>query len=188
MDKERIEKAVREIIEAIGEDPDHNGLRNTPKRVAELYTDIFSGNGKDPKRVLQESVVDETHKEMIIIKDLPFFSMCEHHLLPFFGKVDVAYIPSGKIVGLSKIAEVVDIISKKPQLQERMTSQIANTINEAITPRGVLVVLRAEHLCMNMRGVKQGSKTITSAIRGIFLKNDATRLEAFSLLDKESHR
>ena len=115
-------------------------------------------------------------------------SIVRVHLLPFFGKVDVAYIPSGKIVGLSKIAEVVDIISKKPQLQERMTSQIANTINEAITPRGVLVVLRAEHLCMNMRGVKQGSKTITSAIRGIFLKNDATRLEAFSLLDKESHR
>lgn len=188
MDKQRIEKAVKEIIEAIGEDPENNGLRETPQRVADLYADIFSGRQTDAKEMLRSSVIDEMHKEMIIIRDLPFFSMCEHHLLPFFGKVDIAYIPAGKIVGLSRIAAAVDIISKKPQLQERMTSQIANTINEAISPRGVLVVVRAEHLCMNMRGVKQGSKTVTSAIRGIFLKNDATRLEAFSLLEKDKIR
>ncbi len=185
MDKEKIERAVREILEAIGENPEREGLVNTPKRVARMYEEIFSGLGEDPKQHLAVQFADEKHEEMVLVKDIPLYSMCEHHFMPFYGKAHVAYIPkrSGKITGLSKIARTVESFAKRPQLQERLTSQIADTIMEMLDPRGVIVVIEAEHMCMTMRGVKKpGSKTLTSAVRGTFASNQATRAEAFSLI------
>lgn len=185
MDKERIERAVREILEAIGEDPEREGLLDTPKRVARMYEEIFGGLGQDPKKHLLVQFADEKHEEMVLVKDIAFFSMCEHHLMPFYGKAHVAYIPrkSGKITGLSKLARTVECFAKRPQLQERLTSQIADAIMEMLNPRGVLVVMEAEHMCMTMRGVKKpGSATLTSAVRGTFATNQATRAEAFSLI------
>lgn len=184
IDKGAIEKAVGEILEAIGEDPHRDGLRDTPCRVAEMYAEIFAGIHEDPKDQL-DVVFEANHDEMILVKDIPLYSMCEHHTIPFFGKAHVAYIPNkkGQITGLSKIARMIDVLSKRPQVQERLTTQIASALEEALEPRGVLVVIEAEHLCMSMRGVrKPGSSTVTSAVRGIFRTNDATRAEAMGLI------
>jgi GTP cyclohydrolase I len=186
MNKAKIEKAVKDILLAIGESPNRSGIKSTPKRVARMYEEIFSGINKDPGKELKV-IYNEKHDEMIILKDIPFYSMCEHHLLPFVGKAHVAYIPdNNRIVGLSKLARMVDVISKKPQLQERLTTEIADTIMRVLKPKGALVIVQAEHLCMTMRGIKKaGSKMITSAIRGIFKKNPATRVEALSLIKEQ---
>jgi GTP cyclohydrolase I len=184
-DRAAIEKAVRMIIGAIGDDINREGLKETPGRVAEMYEDIFSGIGRDVRDVVKVFEAED-HDEMVILKDIPFYSICEHHLLPFLGKAHIAYIPrKNKLLGLSKIARVVELYAKRPQLQERLTSQIADTMMEIINPLGVLVVIEAEHLCMTMRGVKKpGSKMVTSAIRGIFRKNESTRKEALELISK----
>jgi GTP cyclohydrolase I len=184
MDKEKIEKAVRMILEAIGEDPDRDGLKETPARVADMYEEVFAGL----HRPYEEELTvfhSANHDEMIIVKDIPIYSFCEHHLLPFFGKAHVAYVPSKeRITGLSKIARVVDMASRRPQVQERLTTQIADSIMRNLKPQGVLVVIEAEHLCMSMRGIKKpGSLSITSAMRGI-LREPASRAEAFSLIKR----
>ncbi|MDI7245959.1 MAG: GTP cyclohydrolase I FolE [Bacillota bacterium] len=183
LDETRIMNAVREIIEAIGEDPDREGLRETPRRIARMCEEIFCGIGKDPRDLLAP-VFNEHHEEMVIIKDIPFYSMCEHHLLPFHGKAHVAYLPKGgRVVGLSKLARVVETVARRPQLQERLTSEVADMIDEALKPHGVVVVVEAEHMCMSMRGVtKPGSIAVTSAVRGLFRKDVAARAEAFSLI------
>jgi GTP cyclohydrolase IA len=183
-DRAAIVDAVRTILDAIGEDARRDGLLRTPERVADMYAEIFAGLGKDPADEL-DVVFEADHDEMIMVRDIPLASICEHHLIPFIGKAHVAYIPneSGQITGLSKLARLVDLLAKRPQVQERLTTQIADTIEEALDPRGVLVVLEAEHLCMSMRGVrKPGSQTVTSAVRGIFRRNDATRAEAMGLI------
>jgi len=187
VDKEKIETAVRMILEAIGEDPDREGLVDTPKRVARMYEEVFAGLSQDPSEHLERYFAEE-HEEMVLVKDIPLYSMCEHHLLPFYGKAHVAYIPrKGKVTGLSKLARVVEGFAKRPQLQERLTSQIADAIMDRLSPRGVLVVIEAEHMCMTMRGVKKpGSKTITSAVRGIFASSVATRAEAMALIGHQS--
>ncbi|MBC7347594.1 MAG: GTP cyclohydrolase I FolE [Clostridia bacterium] len=184
MDVEKIEQGVRLILEGLGEDLEREGLKNTPLRVARMYQEIFCGLSYDPLSVLGTIFVAEEQEEMILVKDIPLYSMCEHHLLPFYGKAHVAYIPrKGRITGLSKIARVVEILAKRPQMQERLTSQIADTLVRGLDPRGVLVVVEAEHMCMTMRGVrKPGSKTVTSAVRGLFRASEATRAEAFSLI------
>src|SRR5205814_5823771 len=182
----RIEKAVREILEAIGEDPDRDGLQDTPSRVAAMYDEIFSGVADCPDRHL--SVTFEAgHDEMVMVKDIALYSVCEHHLIPFIGKAHVAYIPNadGRITGISKLARLVDILAKRPQVQERLTTQIADEIEKALQPRGVLVVIEAEHLCMSMRGVrKPGSVTVTSAVRGQFRESAATRNEALQFIHR----
>lgn len=183
-DEPSIKKAVSAIIKAIGEDPSREGMLGTPQRVAEMYAEIFSGLNMDPRAELTVGY-EEGHREMVIVRDIPFYSMCEHHLLPFYGVVHVGYIPNsdGRIVGISKLARVVDIIARRPQLQERMTTQIADTIVEALSPYGVVVVAQAEHMCMIMRGVKKpGSTIVTSALRGAFHTHPETRAEFFSLL------
>ena len=183
MDKERIERAVREILLAIGEDPDRAGLVETPKRVANMYEEIFAGLHDDPRRHLK--LFDEgNHDEMVVVRDIPMYSMCEHHLLPFIGKAHIAYIPSdGRVIGLSKLARIVDSFSKKPQLQERLTSQIADFLDKELSPQGVAVVIEAEHLCMTMRGARAaGAKTQTSALRGSMRKDAKTRAEAMAPL------
>ncbi|MDR3289148.1 MAG: GTP cyclohydrolase I FolE [Peptococcaceae bacterium] len=183
IDKEKIENAVKLILEAIGEDPAREGLKDTPKRVAKMYEEIFSGLREDPSRYLDVQFNAE-HEEMVIVKDIPLYSMCEHHLVPFYGQAHVAYIPrKGKVTGLSKIVRVVDGYARRPQLQERLTSQIADSIMTALKPLGVLVVIEAEHMCMTMRGVKKpGSQTLTSAVRGVFSSSSATRSEGFALI------
>lgn len=184
MDSKKIETAVEMILEAIGEDPAREGIKETPKRVAKMYEEIFAGLSQDPSKLF-EKTFDEHHNEMVIVKDIPFYSMCEHHLMPFFGKAHIAYIPaeSGRICGISKLARLVDLFAKRPQVQERLTSQVADTIMKELQPLGALVVMEAEHLCMSMRGVeKPGTKTTTSAVRGAFLTNDKTRNEALTLL------
>lgn len=183
VDMEKAQKAVRMILEAIGEDPDREGLRDTPARVARMYSEIFCGLHNDPKQHLQVQFAED-HEEMVLVKDIPVYSMCEHHLVPFYGKAHVAYIPkAGKVTGLSKLARVVEGYAKRPQLQERLTSQIADSVMEVLHARGVLVVVEAEHMCMTMRGVrKPGSKTITSAVRGQFKTSQATRAEAMALI------
>lgn len=185
MDLDKIESAVRTILEAIGEDPDREGLVETPARVARMYSEIFSGLWEDAEVHLKK-VFSEEHEEMVLVKDIPIYSMCEHHLLPFYGKAHVAYIPrKGNVTGLSKLARVVEGFAKRPQLQERLTTQIADTIMKRLNPHGVLVVIEAEHMCMTLRGVhKPGSKTITSAVRGQFQSSEATRAEAFALIGK----
>jgi GTP cyclohydrolase IA len=187
MDYPRIERAVREILEAIGEDPEREGLKDTPARVARMYGEVFAGlhvDVQDMIRVFQE----KDHDEMILVGDIPFYSMCEHHLLPFIGKAHVVYIPQdGRILGLSKIARIVDIMSRKPQLQERLTSQIADTLVKAVNPLGVAVVVEAEHLCMTMRGIrKPGSITVTSSLRGLCKKDARSRAEAMALINRRS--
>ncbi|AHF06768.1 GTP cyclohydrolase I FolE [Desulfitobacterium metallireducens] len=183
-DIDKIEQAVSMILEAIGEDPEREGLRDTPKRVARMYAEVFAGLHEDPSQHLKVQF-SEDHEEMVLVKDIPVYSMCEHHLVPFYGKAHVAYIPrKGKVTGLSKLARVVEGFAKRPQLQERLTSQIADSIMNMLEPRGVLVVIEAEHMCMTMRGVKKpGSSTITSAVRGIFKTSPVTRSEAFSLIE-----
>jgi len=182
IDRAKIEKAVASIIEAIGEDPKREGLVGTPRRIAEMYAEVFGGIYEDPGEELRVGF-EEGHQEMVILKDIPFYSMCEHHFLPFHGLAHVGYIPSGRVVGASKIGRVVEILAKRPQLQERLTTQIANTIVSVLEPKGVAVVIQAEHLCMTMRGVKKpGSNIITSAMRGLFQKNPLTRSEFLSLV------
>ena len=184
MDKEKIKRAVRDILEAIGEDPDREGLKETPDRVARMYEEIFCGIFQDPREHLKVTFPEESHEEMVIVKDIPFYSCCEHHLVPFFGKAHVVYIPKGgRLTGLSKLARVVETIAKRPQLQERIATETADIIMEELRPYGVMVVIEAEHMCMTMRGVKKpGSKTVTSAVRGVFAKDIATRTEAMNLI------
>jgi len=183
-DEAKIRKAVASLIEAIGEDPKREGLVGTPARVAEMYAELFMGINKDPRDEL--SVIYEAgHREMVVIRDIPFYSMCEHHLLPFYGMVHIGYIPDvqGRVVGLSKLARVVEIVAGRPQIQERMTTEIADAIMDGLKPSGVAVVVQAEHLCMIMRGVKKsGSNIVTSAIRGAFRNKPETRTEFFSLV------
>ena len=182
IDTGSIEEAIVSIIEAIGEDPTREGLIGTPRRVAEMYCELFSGMSIDPKQELTVGF-DEGHHEMVILKDVPFYSLCEHHFLPFFGVAHVGYIPKGRVVGASKLARVVDILAKRPQIQERLTTQIADTILEALNPEGVAVVIQAEHLCMTMRGIKKpGSNILTSATRGLFRRSPLTRSEFLSLV------
>ena len=183
MDKNKIEKGVKLLLEGIGEDPNRPGLKNTPKRVANLYEEIFAGLSTPTEEILKP-IEGESHDEMVLVKDIPFYSICEHHLLPFIGKAHVAYIPSkGKIVGLSKLARAVEIFAKRPQVQERLTSQLADLIMKKLKPKGAMVIVDAEHLCMSMRGVKKpGSRTVTSAVRGIFRTKDSTRVELLELI------
>lgn len=184
VDLDRIEHAVREILQAIGEDPDRAGLKDTPRRVAKALAEQFAGLGMHPSDVLS-TVFDADHDEMVVVRDIEMFSTCEHHLTPFFGYAHIGYIPNkkGQITGLSKLARLVDVYARRPQVQERMTSQIADSLMEVLEPRGVIVVVEAEHLCMAMRGVrKPGAKAVTSAVRGCFRNSDATRAEAMSLL------
>ncbi|QSQ08836.1 GTP cyclohydrolase 1 [Koleobacter methoxysyntrophicus] len=185
IDEEKIQRAVKMILEAVGEDTEREGLRDTPLRVAKMYSELFSGLHRDPKDEL-EVYFNEDHEEMVLVRDIPFYSMCEHHLLPFMGKAHVAYIPrKGRLTGLSKLARVVETVSKRPQLQERITSEIADAIMEVLNPHGVAVVIEAEHMCMSMRGVrKPGAITVTSAVRGIFRTNEASRSEVLSLIKK----
>lgn len=183
MDIQKIETAVRMMLEAVGEDPDREGLLDTPKRVAHMYAELFKGMVEDPADFLKVSFADR-HDEMVMLKDIPLYSTCEHHLLPFIGRAHIAYIPqAGRIVGLSKLARVVEALSRRPQVQERLTTQIAEAITNVLEPRGTLVVIEAEHMCMSLRGVqKPGVQTITSAVRGIFRENEATRAEALSFI------
>ena len=184
IDSNRVERAVRELLIGIGEDPDRVGLIDTPRRVAQMYHEITGGYEQDAIDVLQTQF-EEDHQEMVIVRDVPFYSMCEHHLLPFFGTAHVGYLPRGNVVGISKLARAVDILARRPQLQERLTSQVADAIMTALEPEGVAVVMRAEHLCMAMRGVrKPGTSVVTSAMRGEFQKAAATRGEFLSLLQE----
>lgn len=184
MDRDRIKRAVTAFLEAIGEDPDRPGLRETPDRVAAMCDELFAGMTTDPDAVIKV-LHGERHDEIVLIKDIPFYSLCEHHLLPFVGKAHVAYIPYGdRVTGISKLARVVELHAKRLQLQERLTTDIAETIHAALQPKGVMVVIAAEHLCMTMRGVKKrGAVTVTSVVRGVFRENPATRAEAMSLIN-----
>jgi len=186
MDKKKIERAIRDILEAIGENPRRKDLLDTPSRVAEMYEEIFSGVSRNAEKEL-EVILEQKHHEIVLLKDVPLYSVCEHHLLPFMGKAHIAYIPkNGRVTGLSKLARVVDILSRRPQVQERLTTQIADIIMAKLKPLGVMVVLEAEHLCMSMRGVKKpGVMTVTSAVRGIFKENQKTRSEALALMKQD---
>lgn len=184
MDKKLIEEGVRLILKGIGEDVSREGLIKTPQRVADMYEELFNGIGKDPAVEL-ESLFDENHDEMIIVKDIPFYSVCEHHMVPFVGKAHIAYVPnkSGKIVGLSKLSRVLDTVSRRLQVQERLTTIVADTIMKKLQPRGTMVIIEAEHLCMSIRGVKKPNTiTVTSAVRGLFRENPASRAEAMALI------
>lgn len=180
-DQARAEKAVRELLLALGEDPDREGLKETPARVARAMKENFEGLWQSPEDVLT-TTFDIGHEELVIVRDIEVFSHCEHHLTPFHGVAHVGYIPSGKITGLSKIARLVDMYSRRPQVQERLTTQIADAMVEILKPLGVIVIIDCEHLCMSMRGVKKSNaRTTTSAVRGV-LQNTATRAEAVSLI------
>ncbi|MBW3615170.1 MAG: GTP cyclohydrolase I FolE [Actinobacteria bacterium] len=184
VDRDRIAGAVREILEAIGEDPDRDGISRTPQRVADMYAELFAGLDQDPGEMLNVTF-EANHDEMILVKEIPFHSICEHHLIPMVGTAHVAYIPNddGRITGLSKLARLVEGYAKRPQVQERITSQIADTLEKVLSPRGVLVVVEAEHLCMSMRGVnKPGALTVTSAVRGLFRDDARTRSEAMAFI------
>jgi GTP cyclohydrolase IA len=184
VDEARAAAAVRELLLAIGEDPDRPGLQDTPRRVAKAYAEAFAGLSQDPYDVLA-TTFDEDHDEMVLVKDIPLYSTCEHHLVPFHGQAHVGYIPGddGRVTGLSKVARLVEVYARRPQVQERMTRQIADSLYEVLKPQGVIVVIEAEHLCMAMRGIrKPGTTTVTSAVRGIFRDNAATRSEAMSLV------
>ena len=185
IDKESIRAAVVQILKAVGEDPTREGLVDTPRRIADMYEEILQGMRQDPREVLQVGF-DENHQEMVIVRDIPFYSLCEHHLLPFHGTFHVGYIPRGRVVGISKLARVVETYARRPQLQERLTSQIADILMQELQPEGVAVVGTAEHLCMTMRGIKKpGAMVTTSANRGLFRDREATRLEFFALLGNE---
>src|ERR687890_2049609 len=184
VDQVRAAAAVRELLIAVGEDPDRPGLRDTPDRVARAYAETFAGLWQDPRKILA-TTFDEDHDEMVLVKDIPMYSTCEHHLVPFHGVAHIGYIPGedGRVTGLSKLARLVEVYARRPQVQERMTSQIADALDEVLKPQGVIVVIEAEHLCMAMRGIrKPGSTTVTSAVRGIFRDNPKTRNEAMSLV------
>ena len=182
-DKKKIIKAVTMILEAVGENPKRKDLQETPRRVAEMYEEIFAGISQDPAKEL-EVVLDQKHEEIILLKNIPLYSVCEHHLLPFLGKAHIAYIPKeGRVTGLSKLGRAIDILAKRPQVQERLTTQIAEVIMRELKPRGCMVVIEAEHLCMSMRGLKKpGISTVTSAVRGVFRSNEKTRSETLSLI------
>ena len=185
IDQEKIKEAVISIIEAIGEDPTREGLADTPRRISEMYADIFSGLYEDASQHLKVGF-EEGHEEMVITKNIPFYSMCEHHFLPFYGMAHIGYIPNGRVVGASKLSRVVEVFAKRPQLQERLTTQIADSMMKALEPRGVAVILEAEHLCMTMRGIrKPGSKMVTSAMRGLFRQRAATRAEFLTLVGRK---
>lgn len=187
MNYDVLEKFVRSLIEEVGEDPEREGLKKTPHRVAKAYEFLTQGYRKDIKQVLNGAVFSEKYDEMVIVKDIDFYSMCEHHLLPFYGKVHIAYIPDGKIVGLSKIPRIVDVFAKRLQVQERMTQEICDTLEQHLTPRGVAVVVEAYHMCMMMRGVqKQNSITTTSAMHGIFKEDARTRSEFLNLISQKT--
>jgi GTP cyclohydrolase IA len=185
MDLKKIEKGVRMILEGIGEDPERSGIKETPERVARMYEEIFSGL-ETPTEELLKAIEGETHDEMVLLKDIPFYSVCEHHMIPFIGKVHVAYIPSGgKIVGLSEIVKAVEVLAKRLQVQERLTTQLADLIMSKMKPKGAMVIVDAEHLCISMRGVKKpGTRTVTSAVRGIFRSKQSTRDELLELIKK----
>jgi GTP cyclohydrolase IA len=183
-DAQKVEEGVQLILEGIGEDPGRQGLKDTPRRVTEMYREIFAGLHEDPEAVV-DAVFDVGHDEMIMVRDIVLYSLCEHHLVPFSGKAHVAYVPNedGRITGLSKLARLVDVLAKRPQVQERLTTEIAEVLERTLKPRGVFVVIEAEHLCMSMRGVKKpGSVTVTSAVRGVFRSDPRTRAEAMSLI------
>lgn len=183
-DQERAEKAIRELLVAIGEDPDRDGLRDTPTRMARSYGELFAGLYTDPDEVLDKTF-DEAHQELVLVREIPMYSMCEHHMLPFHGMAHIGYIPNeaGRVTGLSKLARLVDLYGKRPQVQERLTSQIADALVRRLEPQGVIVVVEAEHLCMGMRGVrKAGSTTTTSAVRGVFRSSASSRSEALALI------
>ena len=183
VDFPRLEHAVREILAAVGEDPNRHGLLETPQRVARMYAELFSGLHLDPSRHLKK-VFEEQYDELVLIRDISFNSMCEHHLLPFIGVAHVGYLPKGKVVGLSKLARIVEEVSRKPQVQERMSHTIADLINSELDAKGVVVVLEAEHSCMTIRGIrKPGSVTVTSSVRGLFKTNQASRAEVMSLIN-----
>jgi len=183
MNQKKIETAVKMILEAIGENPEKKGLKETPKRVAKMYKEIFAGLKEKPEKTLGK-IFHEDYDELVLVKNIPLYSMCEHHLLPFYGKAHIAYLPDGKrVVGISKIARLVDIFAKRPQVQERLTNQIADTLMDVLKPQGAMVVIEAEHMCMIMRGVKKpGTKIVTSSMRGVFLKDIRTRTEALDLI------
>jgi GTP cyclohydrolase I len=181
-DRERVTAAVIELLRALGEDPDREGLRDTPRRIADMYAEILGGMWLDPREPLTVRFT-EGHDELVLLRDIPFYSLCEHHFLPFHGVAHVGYIPNGGVVGISKLARVVEIFARRPQLQERLTSQIADCILETLHPHGVGVVVEAEHLCMTMRGIKKpGSRMVTSAVRGTFAENDVVRAEFLALV------
>lgn len=183
VDKEAIQTAISAILRAIGESPEREGLAGTPRRVADMYEELFSGLHEDPLELLTVGFDEEDHKEMVVVKDIPFSSICEHHLMVFHGLAHVGYIPNGRIVGISKIARLVEILARRPQVQERLTSQVADLLMEGLRARGAAVVIEATHLCVTIRGVKKpGSKVVTSATRGIFRENPSTRAEFFSLV------
>jgi GTP cyclohydrolase I len=187
-DAQKVEEGVRLILEGIGEDPGRQGLKETPRRVADMYREVFSGIHEDPEAVV-DAVFDVGHDEMIMVRDIPLHGICEHHLTPFVGKAHVAYVPNteGRITGLSKLARLVDLLARRPQVQERLTTEIAEVLVRVLKPRGVFVVLEAEHLCMSMRGVKKpGSVTVTSAVRGVFKTDARTRAEAMGLIRGDS--
>jgi GTP cyclohydrolase IA len=185
MDVKKIEKGVRLILEGIGENPERAGLRETPERVARMYQEIFSGT-ETPTEELLKTIEGESHDEMVLLKDIPFYSVCEHHLIPFIGKAHVAYIPSaGKIVGLSELVKAVEVLAKRLQVQERLTTQLADMIMAKLKPKGAMVIIDAEHLCISMRGMKKpGTRTVTSAVRGIFRSKQSTRDELLDLIKK----
>lgn len=183
IDQARIEKAVREILEALGEDPFREGLVATPERVARFYAEVFDGIHNDPGDTIDAFFGEEHYQEIVIVREIPFYSMCEHHLVPFHGQAHVGYMPEGRVTGLSKLARLVDGFAKRPQMQERLTAQIADALCDRLDPLGVIVVIEAEHLCMSMRGVrKPGAKTVTSAVRGVMESDAKTRSEAMALL------
>lgn len=184
VDHAKIEEAARMILEAIGEDPNRKGLIDTPSRIARMYDEVFQGMNQDPKEYFA-TIFGEDHEELVLVKDIPFYSMCEHHLVPFYGVTHVGYIPrGGRVTGLSKLARAVEAVTRRPQLQERVTATIADSLKDTLDPHGVIVVVEAEHMCMTMRGIKKpGAKTITSAVRGIFQQDSASRAEVFSLIN-----
>lgn len=184
-DREKIKKGVRLILEGIGENPERDGLIETPERIARMCEEIFKGL-EPPEEELLKCIEGATHDEMVLLRNIPFYSVCEHHFLPFFGCAHIAYIPDGRIVGLSELPRALDYLAKKPQVQERLTKELADLIMEKLKPKGCMVVIEAEHLCMSMRGIKKsGAKTITSAVRGIFRKSQTTRQEALELINKD---
>jgi GTP cyclohydrolase I len=188
MDKKKIQKGVKLILEGIGEDTERAGIKDTPKRIVELYEEIFSGLNTSTEEILVP-IKGESHDEMVLLKDIPFYSVCEHHLLPFIGKAHMAYVPSkGKIVGLSKLANALEIFAKRPQVQERLTAQLADLIMKKLKPRGAMVIIDAEHLCLSMRGIKKpNARTVTSAVRGIFRTKESTRTELLELIKKTDY-
>jgi len=182
VDQARIQRAVREILSAVGEDPDREGLKETPARVARMYAELFSGLHEDARVHLQKCF-SEKYDEVVLVRDISFNSMCEHHMLPFMGRAHIGYLPKGKVIGLSKLARVVDVVSRRPQVQERMTESIADLLVEELDAKGVAVVIEAAHTCMTIRGIKRpGSMCITSAMRGIFRSHSSSRSEIMTLI------